>query len=464
VIIRNAEVDGRGACDVRVEGGRIAEVGGSLARQPGEEVLDAGGGALVPGLHDHHIHLWALAARAASVELGPPAVRDASAFAAALRAVPGDGWVRGVGYHESVAGELDRDRLDAMIGARPVRVQHRSGALWVLSSEAIALTGAERAEVPGIERDEDGRVTGRLWRLDGWLRDRVPPVRSSLAEVSARAAAAGVTGYTDATPERDDADVAALRDEQARGVLVQRVHVMGPAGLAVDGGPLLSRGPVKVLLDDDRLPDAAELIARIDEAHRARLPVAVHCVTAVQLVLTLHALAEAEASAVVGDRIEHGSVVPPSLIAELARLGLTVVTQPGFVAARGDRYLADVEPDEHDSLYRCGSLLAAGVAVAAGTDAPFGPADPWACIRAAVDRRTADGAVLGGGERVSPRDALDLFLGSAANPAEPRTVAPGAVADLCLLDVPLSVALVEPSAERVAATLVDGRVVHRSSE
>ena len=34
-------------------------------------------------------------------------------------------WLRGTGYHESVAGELDRHALDRWVPARPVRVQHR---------------------------------------------------------------------------------------------------------------------------------------------------------------------------------------------------------------------------------------------------------------------------------------------------------------------------------------------------
>jgi predicted amidohydrolase YtcJ len=362
--------------------------------------------------------------------------------------------VRAVGYHESVAGDLDRHALDAIVGQRPVRVQHRSGALWVLSSEALTLTGADRSDEPGIERDQTGRPTGRLWRMDGWLRERVPKVQTDLRAVSAVAAASGITGFTDATPHRDTADVDALREARACGDLVQRVLLMGPIALDVDG-------PVKVLLDDDRLPDAGTFIDVVTRAHERGRVVAVHCVTAVQLVLTLHALSEAGAMA--GDRIEHASVVPPELIAEIARLGLTVVTQPGFVVARGDRYLADVDAEDVGSLYRCGTLLDAGVAVAAGTDAPFGPADPWACIRAAIDRRTAAGAVLGGDERVAAGVALGLFLGRPDAPATPRMVTVGATADLCLLDSPLDIALEEPSASRVAATIVDGHVAHRAS-
>jgi predicted amidohydrolase YtcJ len=461
LLITRAELGGRPGIDVRVEHGLVTEIGAGLARRPGDELLDAAGGALLPGLHDHHVHLWALAARAASIAVGPPDVHDERAFAAALRAAPGDGWVRGVGYHESVAGDLDRDRLDALAGGRPVRVQHRGGALLVLSSEAMRRTGADSSDEPGIEREGTGRATGRLWRMDRWLRERVPPTVTDLGAVSLAGAAAGVTGYTDATPDRDEDDVEALCAAQEKGSLRQRVHLMGPVGLRVDAGPLLSLGAVKVLLDDVDLPEPPELVARVRAAHASGRPVAVHCVTAVQLVLTLHAVAEA--GAVAGDRIEHASVVANELVPEIARLGMTVVTQPGFVAERGDRYLAEVDPDEIGSLYRCGSLLAAGVATAAGTDAPFGHPDPWAAIRAAIDRRTAGGAVLGTSERVDPVTALGLFLGSTAEPGARRVVAAGVAADLCLLDAPLAEVLEAPSADRVAATLVDGRVVHRSS-
>ena len=46
-----------------------------------------------------------------------------------------------------------------------------------------------------------------------------------------------------------------------------------------------------------------------------------------------------------GDRIKHGSVVPPQLRAG-GVLGLVVVTQPRFVHERGDRYLVEVDADD----------------------------------------------------------------------------------------------------------------------
>ena len=106
LLIRNAEIDGAQGQDLRVRGGVISEIGRDL--RGGEPMLDAGGGALIPGLIDHHIHLLALAAQRASLRLGPGEVASPIAFRAALRAAdrdaPPGAWLRGVAYHESVAG------------------------------------------------------------------------------------------------------------------------------------------------------------------------------------------------------------------------------------------------------------------------------------------------------------------------------------------------------------------------
>ncbi len=446
MLIAGGDVDGRGRADVRVAGDRIAEVGPDLPRHRGETVLDAGGGAVIPALHDHHVHLRALAAARASVDVGPAATPDPAAFDARLReaaaALPAGGWVRAVGYHEAVAGDLDRARLDAAVPDRPVRVQHRSGALWVLNSPALAATGAPEPD-------------GRLWRRDGWLAGVTPPVTLDLAAVSRDAAAHGIGGFTDADPARTQADVDALAAAGVR----QRLVLMSAAGL--DLPPGMAAGPRKLLLDDATLPPLPDLVAWIAAAHGAGEAVAVHCVTRLQLVATLAALAEAGPRP--GDRVEHGGVVPAELRGELARLAVTVVTQPHFVAERGDQYLTDVDPGDRPLLYPCASLRAAGVAVAAGTDAPFGGADPWAAVRAAVHRRTPAGAVVGPDERIDPAAALDLFLGRAGAPAVRRRVEPGAPADLCVLDRPLvairaSLAADEP-VRPVVATVVGGSVV-----
>ena len=99
------------------------------------------------------------------------------------------------------------------------------------------------------------------------------------------------------------------------------------------------------------------------------------------------------------------------------------MTQPNFVAERGDQYLTDVPAAEHHELWRLASLLSAGVKVALSTDMPFGEGDPWATMRAAVRRTTAAGAVLGPDECVSAREALTMFFGTPASPTDARTCA-----------------------------------------
>ena len=180
--------------------------------------------------------------------------------------------------------------------------------------------------------------------------------------------------------------------------------------------------------------------------------------TAAQLVVTIAALRAAGSHPL--DRIEHAAVVPDDNLTDLADLGVTVVTQPNFVAERGDQYLADVPADEHGQLWRVASLLEAGVPVALSTDMPFGHGDPWTAMRAAVYRTTLSGAVLNANECVSARKALAMFLGRADQPGRARTVEPGQPGDLCVLTEPPATALAELDAGMVAATIIGGELVY----
>lgn len=93
------------------------------------------------------------------------------------------------------------------------------------------------------------------------------------------------------------------------------------------------------------------------------------------------------------------------------------MTQPGFLADRGDDFLRGTPASEHDELYRCASLRAAGVPLGLSSDAPYGPVDPWVVMRAAVRRRTRSGAVVGPGERLTAAQALDGYLSPGNGPA-----------------------------------------------
>jgi predicted amidohydrolase YtcJ len=457
LLLRQVEVGGR-VVDVMVDHDVVTRVGPPGSVGGAHHVHDGGGGALIPGLHDHHIHLMALAAAWASVDVSG-GLDDA--IRAAHAASPVGSWIRAVGYHEPEAG-LDRWRLDALAPGRPVRVQHQSGAMWVLSSAALERVRPDAADQPGIERDAQGRPTGRLYRLDEWLGHRIPAGPSpDLAPVGRRLASFGLTGVTDCTPTTSTAYLQTLADAATGGDLPLTVTVTGGPGLAehTPPAPLLS-GPVKIVIEDHELPGLDFLVDAIGRAHRAGRPVAVHCVTRAALLLALAAWDDT--GSMRGDRIEHASVTPPEAMAPLRDLGLTVVTQPAFVVARGDSYLQDVDPADRPDLYRCASLQAAGIPVGGSTDAPFGPPDPWVAMQAAVDRRTATAARVNEAEGITAAAALDLFLAPLDQPGGAvRTVRPGVPADLCLLGLPLRKALGSLSSDHVAMTLSGGRVSYR---
>jgi predicted amidohydrolase YtcJ len=441
LLIRNADLNGC-RVDLRIRHGVICAINPVLQLLPDEEMMDADGGAILPGLHDHHIHLNASAAMRESVRCGPPLIGTAVQLAAALNAVPGSGWIRGIGYHDSVAGEIDRDWLDRFGPERPIRIQHRSGRMWILNSRAL------------VALSLDFRHGGRLIDVDALLRSRLPDRAPDLMPIGVHLASLGVTGLTEVTPRNGPEDYRRL----AEAGLPQRLVVMGKADLA-DMAPCgqAQVGAVKLHYHDHDLPPLDTLVSEIGRAHGTGRAVASHCTTTVELMLTLAAIEEA--GPMPGDRIEHASVVTPANAEWIARLGLTIVTQPHFLAERGAAYRVEVEPGDRPWLYRLAGLKRAGIGLAAGSDAPFGTLDPWAAMAAAVDRPEG----FGNYEALTPEEALALYTGTAIAPAtQNRKVVEGSVADLCVLDRPWSAARCDLAAVRVRATLVGGAVAYSS--
>ncbi len=458
VVITNAEVDGR-LVSVVIEDGFIVAVGEDSSAEDAS-VIDARGGALLPGLHDHHVHLLAMAARRDGVDLD--VLHDAASFDRALTSAASstpDGWIRASGYDEHRHGSLDRHRIDALVGPTKVRVQHRTGLAWVLST--AGLDAVLTNDIPsGVERDFEGRPTGRLLRLDSWLAERVGVSAPSMKELGAELAAFGITGVTDATPNLGAGRIELLQQAAGDGSLPQRLTLLGvheEERSVVEGWATV--GPAKILVDEVVGLDPEALAKVIEKHHAVGRAVAIHAVSRAETVTAATALALAGIQQ--GDRIEHGSVLPADLDALLADGGVTVIVQPGLVFERGDHYLNVVDGDDLAFLHRAGSLLNAGVRVAAGSDAPVTSIDPWMAVAAASNRFTRTGRVLGANERVEAATALGWYLTDPLDPGGPvRRVQVGAQADLCLLDAPFADVLASPSASHVRSTWVEGRLVY----
>ncbi|MCW1383654.1 amidohydrolase family protein [Novosphingobium sp. KCTC 2891] len=439
LLLRNVCPWGAPPVDLRIAGGTIAA---EATFQAGDDVIDGRGGLLLPGLHDHHLHILALAARRASVDLA--GALDEGTVRARLAAAPAGICVRGVDYDERAAGLPDAAMLDRWLPARPLRLADRTGALRVLNSAAMALLG-DRPLPAGAERDAGGRPTGRFWREDHWLAQALPQALPDLAGLGAELAAFGLTALTDAGAHNGPSEAALLS-----GALPQRLTLMGSEALEPGAGYRL--GALKLLIDERDLPPLDALAARIAGARAVDRPVAAHCVTEAELALYLAAL-DMAGGARAGDRIEHGGMIPAAFIGEIARAGLIVATNPAFIHDRGDRYRVTVEPDRRDDLYRAASLHGAGIELLGGSDAPYAAVDPWLALRTARDRRTASGALLGEGERLPALLALRLFARGSLSPGQP--------ADLVLCEGGPADVLADLDAARVRLTMIDGFPVHR---
>lgn len=457
-----------GSPDLLIENGRVA--GCSSGAAHADVVIDCRDSIALPGLHDHHLHLLATAATRWSVDCGAPEVIDRQSLAARLRAAEAhDGWIRAINYDDASAGLPDRTDLDRIRHDIPIRMQHRSGAVWLLNSAAVDQLGVEVAgdDLGGAERDAAGRATGRLWRADAWLGRRLgASTEPDLGALSAELAGLGITGVTDATPDLSDAAATLIAAARGAGRLRQATMVLGRDSL--DPG-IDAVGPRKILVGDHELPSLDDLTSRVlassmhPDGRRTR-PVALHCVTKEALWLAL-AVFEV-AGSIDGDRIEHAAVVPREATAVIAAAGLTVVTQPALVARRGEDYLDRVGPEFRELLWPYRSLLDAGVRVASSSDAPYGPLDPWTAIRAAVDRRTSSGRSLSAArESVPAATALRAYLTSADDPAgRARSIASGHRADLVVMSGSLADVLHEPDSSWVRATIIDGCVTYLRSD
>ena len=123
------------------------------------------------------------------------------------------------------------------------------------------------------------------------------------------------------------------------------------------------------------------------------------------------------------------------------------VVQPGHHEAYGDGVIRSVGQAMGERYNPIGSFVRAGVHVALSSDAPVSLPQPLRAVRAAVDRRTVSGTVLGGPElRIDVLTALRAHtLGAAYAVHREGTVGSleaGKLADLVVLSAdPLAVDL-----------------------
>ncbi|MCD4851837.1 amidohydrolase [Arthrobacter sp. AK01] len=197
---------------VAVKGGRIAALGRKDVRRaigPHTKIVDAAGGAVIPGINDAHLHFVSAAMSAFGyVRVDPGIAPDWAAVVDVINAAPagGDGWVRAHGWDEVVMGPAWDNLLECRPGI-PVVAFDSTGHQLLANREALKRAGinAETADLDGgvIARAEDGTPTGLF--QDGameLLSRAMPPVpvstlRPALLKFQEHLHALGITSLTD---------------------------------------------------------------------------------------------------------------------------------------------------------------------------------------------------------------------------------------------------------------------------
>lgn len=482
----------RGAEALAVRDGRIVAVGDAAeamrAVSADAQRVDCEGGTLLPAFIDAHCHLLAYAASLRSVDC--TTARSIADIQAALRRAAAQRlvgeWLRAFGYEETSLAEgrhPTRQDLDAAAPQHPVRLIHRSGHASVLNSAALEQAGIGIAseEPPGghIERDvASGEPAGLLIGMERLIERAAPALPYEELSAGAREAAgrmlrAGIACVQDATHTNGRAEWELFERLIEDGslpltvVLMEGFEHLGELPERGVGGRL-RRGPIKIMLHelgDGVSLEGPELARMVREAHQAGRQVAIHAVGEHAVRTAVEAIEAAASGGPREDhrhRIEHCGLLPESAAGRMARLGIVVVSQPAFVSERGDRYLALVPEEQRRALYAFRTLRDAGVALAAGSDAPVTAPEPLVSVAAAVDRRTAGGGVVGPEQAMEAGEALRWWTAGAARAAfleeERGALRPGLRADLALLRFdPTMCSLDKLRSGRAAAVWVEGR-------
>jgi predicted amidohydrolase YtcJ len=482
------------AAAVAVLNGRIAAVGPDAAvmtwRGPSTRVVDAGGGRLLPGFNDAHVHFSDGGASLAAVQLTD--VTSLKEFVKriadyASRAPKGE-WIRNGEWDEtkwSPAKLPTRQDIDAVTPDNPVALDRYDGHMILVNSKVLALAGitSKTPDPPGgvIVRDATGQPTGALKDAATELVQHIAPPLSSAQRRRAidralhEAALRGVTSVQDMTLDYGDLAVySQLLDE---GKLSVRLYGAPPIAKIEDqaqlgigrafGSPFLRIGALKMFADgslgsrtayfiqpysdepenrgllySDMLPliKAGQRLMRADAAN---LQVCTHAIGDAGIATTLDLYQAVEKAQGPRDRrwrIEHAQHMAAKDFDRFAQLHVIASVQPYQAIDDGRWAEARIGHDRAGRTYAFRTFMDRGVRLAFGTDWPVAPLDPMLTLYAATTRATLDGKNPQGWfpeQKLTIQEAIAAYtMGSAYAEFQEHdkgSIEPGKLADMVLL-------------------------------
>lgn len=533
LIVVNGNVytaDGKGtmAEAVAVQGNKILMVGSNRdvqrLRRPQTVVVDARGGAVLPGFNDAHVHLMSGGLATAQVNLSEARTLAAieSTITAWAATHPEAAWVTGRGwYYTAFPGGLPtRQLLDALVPDRPAVITAYDGHTSWANSAALKLAKiTSRTPNPPngviVKDPRSGEPTGVLKETAMALVSGLLPAPSREQRLQAlRAAVAHAQrhGVTSVHTASGSAEELALYDELRRrdelnlriyaavsaapDITAEQLEALGALGEKYGDDPVFKAGAVKLMADGVIESHTAAMLApyanrptagepRLSPADLTRLvteldargwQVMVHAIGDRTIRMALDAMAHAASVNEMPEggrrhRIEHIETIDPADIPRFGALGVIASLQPYHGLpdpSQAGVWATNLGPERAARGWVYGSIAKAGGRVVFGSDWPVVTIDPLAGLRVAVTRTDADGLPNGGWlpeERLALTAAIDAYTRDAAwasfDEHRKGVLEQDMLADLVILTE--DIFALPPSRldeADVAVTIFDGRVVY----
>jgi predicted amidohydrolase YtcJ len=448
--------------------------------------------------------------------------------AAAKQEQPGE-WILGRGWHQekwssvpkpNVEGFPFHDALSKVSPNNPVMLTHASGHASFVNARAMEAAGItattqnpsggeilkNAAGQPiGLLRETASGIAGRA--LDAWRAKKTAAERDldsrRQIELAVKASLeAGITSFQDAGSNFNTIDVikrvaaegglgirlwVMVRDSnenlhakmaQYKAIGLNNNHLTIAAIKVVADGALGSRGawmlepysdsPSSVGLPTNS-PESIAETARIALENNVQL--CTHCIgdRANREVLNVYerAFKLRPDQKDLRWRIEHAQHISAADIPRFGQLGVIAAMQGIHATSDAPYVLARLGPKRaEEGAYVWQKLMKSGAVVANGTDVPVERIDPMANFYATVTRKTKDGTVFFGDQKMSRAEALKSYTWSGAFAAKEETLkgslAVGKLADITVLSKDImTIPDDQITSTTVSYTIVGGKVAYQ---
>lgn len=514
---------------VAVTGNKVVRVGTNREvqrlRRAQTLVIDAKGGAVMPGFNDSHAHVISGGLSLDQISLSDAQTIDEikDTIRVWAEAHPEREWITGRGwYYQPFNGAMPtRQLLDTLVPDRPAYLIAYDGHTGWANTKALKAAGITRAtKSPDngiiVKDPRTGEPTGALKEAAMALmsaaapqptdEDRLAAIRAAIDE----AHRFGITSVQDAGGAAADLE---LYDRLRKsGQLTLRVYQALRADATLTEAALDELEQVRTRFADDPLlkTGAIKLVADgVIESHTAAMlepyanrrttgdarftqeqlnkvvamldkrgwQVMTHAIGDAAVRMTLDAYefaAKANPAPERGrrHRIEHIETIDPEDVPRFGRLGVIAAMQAVHATPSptpGDVWSTNIGDERAARGWMWASMARAGGRLAFGSDWPVMTLDPLKGLHVAVTRTTQAGLPAGGwipSERLALRQAIDAYTrdGAWASFDEQRKglIARDMLADIAILtDDIFSGPASRLTTTEVAVTIADGKVVYR---